>query len=305
MRCLNCGRELLKKPGAGRSPKYCSPKCMGEYRKRAVSPKYSKICAQCGTEFQTNYKSQKYCSTECGHEAHRGRTVYTKICLYCGKEFTTIHPKYRYCSSTCGSRHAADQRRGEYFCEYCGKPRYSDHPGRTRYCSVECARKAQAIEAYSRKKEHEAERQAAHIKVCPQCKRIFVAEFMHQQYCSSECRTAMNDNIKRERAVEAYIPRSFVCAECGKLVTTEYGHTRTVYCSDECMNKAMKRDCKENRKRQMETAFVEPVWLWKTYERYDGICAICGLPVPTTKARRTSGRQPGITSFRCRKAGCI
>lgn len=94
----------------------------------------------------------------------------------------------------------------------------------------------------------------------------------------------MNDNIKRERAVEAYIPRSFVCAECGKPVTTEYGHTRTVYCSDECMNKAMKRDCKENRKRQMETAFVEPVWLWKTYERYDGICAICGLPVPHDKS---------------------
>ena len=54
------------------------------------------------------------------------------------------------------------------------------------------------------------------------------------------------------------------------------------YCSEKCRAKAADAKHEEKRKEQMRAAFVEPVGLKTTYRTYDGVCGICGLPVPET-----------------------
>ena len=60
---------------------------------------YKKVCAQCGKEFITNVKQQKYCSTKCKNE--HNATLYVRVCKNCGKEFTTKRENQMFCSAKC------------------------------------------------------------------------------------------------------------------------------------------------------------------------------------------------------------
>ena len=289
MICRYCGKEFEPKKRGRKNTGFCCHKCSDAWRKHNVydliPKKFTKQCEFCSNEFQTNSEGQKYCSTQCVHDARKtGRTVYSKICLYCGKEFATIYKKYKYCTSTCASRHAADLRRGEYFCEYCGKPRHSDHPNRNRFCSRECAAKNKVLQYLPIKLKREQEQQEAyfnaHQKTCAVCGEEFQAKVMYQKYCSPQCKNTLYSAISHDRNLANFIPTTFVCAECGTVVTTTLNHQRTAYCSDKCAAKHHKRDYMKRRSQQMAECFVEPVELKTTYKSYKGVCGICGLPVP-------------------------
>jgi len=289
MVCRYCGSEFEPKKRGRKNTGFCCKRCADNWRthnKYNLTPKrYTKACAQCGAEFRTNREEQKYCSKECGHAANRtGRTVYTKTCLYCGHEFQTIYKDHKYCSSTCAARDAGEKRKGEYFCEYCGKPRWSDHPNRNRFCSRECADKNRVLQylpvKYQRAKEAREQREAALQRLCPECGVWFRAASLRQHYCSPQCQYKHALEESHKSYVENFQPRLFTCQECGKVVTTSPNDTRRYFCSDECSDKNWKRKYKRNRKKQLREAFVEEVDLWKVYERDQGICTVCGLPVP-------------------------
>jgi hypothetical protein len=287
MICRYCGCEFEPKKRGRKNGGFCCKKCADNWRKRNVydlMPKrYTKTCEYCGSEYTTNRENQKYCSVKCRGLAHRtGRTVYDKTCLYCGTPFQTIDPKHKYCTSACAARHAGDQRRGRYFCEYCGKPRYSDHPNRNRFCSRACADKARMLKSLPDQLEKEQQYENAHRKVCPKCGKEFQTNTLQRIYCSAECMYNARLKVLRDEYAEAYQPRSFVCSECGKPVTTVLGDTHKVYCSTACAKRAENREHRRVRKEQMQRAFVEPVGLKTTYRTHQGWCAICGLPVPPT-----------------------
>lgn len=278
MVCRNCGKEFEPSKRGRKNTGFCSEKCYSNWRRHnvyAILPKkYKRTCQHCGNEFETNSKTQKYCSVECSHEAQKGRTVYDKECLYCGEPFQTIYPKYKFCSSACASRWAAEQRRGEYFCEYCGKPRHSDHPNRNHYCSPECARKARAIKTAAKYIDEREMWERKHLRECQVCHKTFVSRTGLAAFCSEEC----------YQIAKSLAHTEFVCAECGRVVSKPVGDKRKKYCSERCMRKAQSREYKAKRAEQMMAAFIEPVYLEAVYHNAKGICEICGLPVPNNSA---------------------
>ncbi len=69
----------------------------------------TKICAECGRKYESNYPSSKYCSNECGakaqlrqqRESYRAkRKMIKKICVVCGKVITKPN-RTKYCSDAC------------------------------------------------------------------------------------------------------------------------------------------------------------------------------------------------------------
>lgn len=207
---------------------------------------------------------------------------YRKECPFCKKEFITKHKNTRFCSSTCAARLAGEKRRGTYKCQYCEGLIHSDHPGKRKYCSRECARLDRIKDGMLKKQAKQIEWEKEHTKICPICKKQFIANNKLAMYCSDECCYEGQLKNKREEWRANYTPRTFACAECGKLVVTECGSTRTLYCSDACMNRSMKRDYKLRRAERMQKAFIENVGMRSTFRRYKGRCGICGLPVPRT-----------------------
>lgn len=288
MICKECGKDFpdTHKPGTpGRKKEFCSEECKRRFHEEHRVLKYSKVCGQCGRNFATNQKTQKYCGVDCKAAARKtGRTFYKKTCPYCGKEFETIYPLHQFCSSTCGARYTGAQRRGTYYCEYCGKPRWSDNPNRNRYCSKRCAGYAKYFGTAEKRAEMLKEKEDALNKVCPNCKKAFRAKNRLQCYCSHECQEAGQRANKREQYSMNYTSREFTCKECGKTVVTELGVRNSIYCSQACMSKAENRRYHEKRKQFMKEAFVEPVGIMSVYKRANGVCEICGLPVPNDKS---------------------
>lgn len=113
----------------------------------AKRTQYKKICEQCGAEYTTENKHQKYCSYKCRGEAQKKGQTY--ICENCGKEFF-VHdwdsrwrkndPKY--CSTDCyhlASRNAPRRVEEETrTCEQCGKPFTTKVNSGKRFCSIQC-----------------------------------------------------------------------------------------------------------------------------------------------------------------------
>lgn len=284
MICKECGKDFpdTHKPGTrGRKKEFCSDECRRKFDRERRALRYSKICEQCGKEFTTSSPKQKFCCRVCSTAASRkGRTVYKKACEYCGNEFETIHPEYRFCSNSCASKHVGEQRRGKYYCEYCGKPRWSDHPNRNRYCSPECARKARSLEAAMQHAQEKRAKEQALNKQCVNCGKTFRATTVTQRFCSEACQCENASIAAKERGMEEYVPREFICAECGRKVITSYGVKNHTYCSQKCMMRAGNRRYHHQRKQLMQTAYIEPVALQDIYNRANGVCEICGLPVP-------------------------
>lgn len=285
MICRNCGAEFELKNRGRKNTGFCCKHCADSWRQHnkydLMPKKYTKTCIHCGTVFQTNRQNQMYCTAECGHAAKRtGRTIYTKTCLYCGHEFQTINKDHKYCSSTCASRDAGDKRRGKYFCEYCGKPRWSDHPNRNRFCSRECVNKAKHLETLERQEEQRRQREKEMTRQCAFCGEIFIARQGVQRFCSGACQYVFALEEQHKRNVAKFVPTISTCLHCGKPFITTFGSRRTQYCSDKCSQGEHRDRYNETRKEQMSRAFVEPVGLKTTFKAYNGMCAICGLPVP-------------------------
>ena len=69
----------------------------------------TKICAECGKKYESNYPRSKYCSTNCGHIAEMRkqrerykakRKLVERICPVCGNVYTRVG-QAKYCSDKC------------------------------------------------------------------------------------------------------------------------------------------------------------------------------------------------------------
>jgi len=103
-------------------------------------------CTNCGQEFQSPRKEQRYCSRKCANSRNnRQRTV---ICAYCGKEFQTYKKDQRYCGHSCASFVISPQRGHKCIsirvCEYCGEEYELEYKPNQRFCSKKCASSATA-----------------------------------------------------------------------------------------------------------------------------------------------------------------
>lgn len=247
-----------------------------------ASAEYKKTCIQCGKEFMTKREAQKYCSSDCSHAARKtGRTQVTKICPHCGASFSTINKQQIFCSVRCNSQYHGKQREKEYFCEYCGKPRHSDHPNRNRFCSKECALNAKRMETQTRKEEEKKQQIIERTRLCDNCGKTFVASSKSNHFCSYDCQYEHALKMSHDKNLAAFKPEERTCPFCGAgFKTTFQGTQSQIYCSQECRKQAEHCKYNEKRKEQMQKAFVEPVGLKSTYRRYNGVCGICGLPVP-------------------------
>jgi predicted nucleic acid-binding Zn ribbon protein len=217
-------------------------------------------CVICGKEFESQ-RERKYCSKECSnkrpskHSKHKPIQSITYTCKHCGKEY---HPKARdrntYCSRECAYEDKTKR------CITCNKPITGSQSD---YCSDECKQVK---------------------RICVRCGQEFNGHKL-AVYCSDECmnKTAsikqyQYSKLKHDQNIK---PRK--CKECGNVFTPVYGLKKRTFCSDECKNRLLNREYKAIRKQQMKKAFIAPVWFKKIYVRDNGVCQICGEPVPYDK----------------------
>lgn len=62
--CWSCGDSLTKKPGRGRWPRYCSPRCKLDARPKIARGPRVADCLQCGVEFTATGRA-RFCSGAC------------------------------------------------------------------------------------------------------------------------------------------------------------------------------------------------------------------------------------------------
>ena len=150
--CEVCGREFT---AACNNAKICSDECrrlwkrVYEARNRAKTngkEMLTKTCCICKHTFVTTNKDKECCSTKCRCklelEKKKGKL---HTCPECGKIFGSNLSAAKYCSTKC--RDAAEKKRKEahhgHICAVCGKEFALEGRHSRKYCSEECAKKAQ------------------------------------------------------------------------------------------------------------------------------------------------------------------
>ena len=208
---------------------------------------------------------------------------YRKNCAACGSFFVTQNERQTCCSSECGLQ--LGRQKKYYTCQYCGEPFWKPNAFRLKYCSEECQKAARRDATIKR---HESlppvPVSRTYMRVCLWCGRKFKATRINTFCCSAECDYEDRKRKKREQWALEYQPQVFTCRECGELVETECGHTRSEFCSDECSEKYFNRTYRLRRQDQIVAAYRAPVSFRRIYARDKGICQICGLPVPYDKS---------------------
>jgi predicted nucleic acid-binding Zn ribbon protein len=303
MICSVCGKEFERIGKTGRPPKVCSPECRGKrdrerYEKRDKLPKERLICAYCEKPFETNRKKQRFCSDECRFEWRKEKDrknplAKIKICEVCGKEFPPAKlagGRQRFCSEDCSRLFRAKKKKGicivcgrEYrgrsdnkgfcsrkcvarysvenkqnVCVYCG----SEFKGKGKYCCDECLKKSKMKQ-----------------RVCLVCGKEFYATNT-QMLCSDECRRIRANQAERQTSIDEFVPKMFVCKECGVEFRTEYGKPRTVFCSDECARKNQKRASKAVRRARKKGLGCEVFDPLDVFKRDRWTCQLCGVKTP-------------------------
>ena len=157
-------------------------------------------------------------------------------------------------------------------CRYCGTEFEPKKRGRknTGFCSKHCG---------DRWRYHNSPKLSPprYRHVCACCGRPYLTDRKEQQYCSVSCasRATMQD-FHTERT----------CPICGKGFTATT--PQTVYCSEECTRRATRdREQRKRRKRRTITGDHRErrLSLDRVYREAEGVCSICGLPVPCSCER--------------------
>lgn len=159
--CLYCGQKFRHYQ---KSRKFCSRRCMNEWKKAAN--RITTTCPQCGKEFwYLESWPRKYCSNRCSGIANYGNLgrhaageSVELACEYCGKVFTrnlfeAQKTKRHFCSRKCfgkwlsqhhprGKNHPSYAGRIERTCKHCGR-KFETFPawakrGESIFCSKEC-----------------------------------------------------------------------------------------------------------------------------------------------------------------------
>lgn len=228
--------ETKQKPKAAPKPK-------PEPKRSTVE---RRICAECGQPFLVggpygNSPRSKYCSIVCKKrrdsrverekdmakrmEGHSGFAT----CKHCGKVYPVGRAgqrriNSRYCSKECKEKHndalklkrekeARKANLAEISCGWCGKPFTPGEEGgrgkRSKYCSVECSRKANDAMSNAVKRAKNAKNASEHPTVTTQCS-VCGKDFerprgKRAQVCSEECaaerrRGYMRTYMERKRA---------------------------------------------------------------------------------------------------------
>lgn len=292
--CIRCGKQIEKKPGKGRNPKFCSKQC--RWRQPRPRP-HCNTCIICGAQFNSTSKASKTCSKACNRilRTNQAERVNRPECLCegCGKTFTPAHSLTpasknagRFCSreccfasdwhrSRCRQRQAehAEEQKKDRACLRCGKTyRVSAEWKNTRFCSEAC-------------------RDKVFVCVCRFCGKDFQTRYPKVKYCSQACGLDYLDRSRPRKAGQ------FQCIECGRLATVakHFSEGRT-YCSIKCSKRATKRNARHVRRQRVNTGQPDMITIAKLMERDKGICYHCGNSVDAT-AKTPMSRAPTIDHF--------
>ena len=281
--CSFCGKTFIS-CGIGAKPKYCSGDCNAAEKlsKRGIEH----ICQQCGKAFVSVNQKAKFCSKACAGQARAKethyRTKHIKVCPVCNKSFETINKSQLCCSPECGRILGNEKKKKYNTCQHCGERFWRENAYRMKYCSPECQKAA--IRELTIERHKDDPLPVLYKRVCPECGSEFDTLYPNHIYCSDACGYQGNLRMKREQWAAEYVPRTFICKECGAEVTTSCGDTRSTFCSDKCMERFTGREGKEKRKALMKALFVKPVRFKEVYKKANGVCQICGLSVAYDKS---------------------
>ena len=213
-----------------------------------------------------------------------------KICVICGKSFTPRKSTQQCCSSPCANVKAHETRKKYAICQHCGKPFWRENAFRMKYCGKECQSVARAA---TRKPKPVS---TTYHRECVWCGSFFETTIPNKKYCTTECSYNGNLRMKREQWADRYVPKTYVCKECGTEFTTECSNTHSVFCCQSCAeknkhrrehqterHKTYMRNSKRRREQQLRQQYGGPVSYDALYRRDCGICQICGMAVHPDK----------------------
>lgn len=211
-----------------------------------------------------------------------------KICSVCGSVFMPKCSEQKYCSKPCGDKAGHELLKKYHICQNCGeKYLWTDgHPHK--FCSIKCLREWQKIH----KVESRPKEPVLYNKKCEYCGEEFSTFYSNQKYCSYECSYEANKKQHRDKWSESYVPKTYICKECGSVFTTVCGDTHHTFCCSSCAeryerriehqserHKNYMRKIRRERNKLIVKNYVEEVSYDEVFDRDGGICQICGLPV--------------------------
>jgi hypothetical protein len=219
----------------------------------------------------------------------------THTCEVCGNAFNRSlnkdgsirKTKYNLCSAKCKNRvlvlrrnpnavNRDDVRKPPCTCIWCGKAYINKRRSKTegaKYCSRECAFKAQAIDRAERAAPKYCRVHASQCKVCSKP----ILSRLPRLYCGDEC----------TRAAYSIAPSTKECNCCGNEFKPEYtGGGLSDYCSDVCRETVAasnKRVDKVRRRARLKGATIERVDPYRVFDRDRWRCKLCGTRTPKAK----------------------
>jgi hypothetical protein len=259
-----------------------------EYKKHNVT------CQKCGDEFESTSPKAKYCIGKCWGISKTGIIK----CDYCGTLYSKRDRRrynHRYCSQECGLKHNAEIRRNnseikERPCKICGKifrPRDSRDKG------IYCSKKCYGIDRRIPEHERVPEYKNVYFSQCKECGKYFTSRH-RATLCSLECRKKHYAKRSQEKATNKYISRIIICKHCGKNHITEYGRTRSSFCSDGCLKKYTGQTAKAKRRaitRGIKAENINPI---EIFMRDGWICQLCGKRTLKSKRGTYHDRAPEL-----------
>lgn len=106
--CRLCGVKVIRKPGPGRWPHYCSDECRAQAGAQKRSPvEKTNACIDCGVAIQARSKRCTHCHLNRARSQREYKSVPKEDCPICGKTFTPYRRETGYtrsCSKPCGMR---------------------------------------------------------------------------------------------------------------------------------------------------------------------------------------------------------
>jgi len=183
------------------------------------------VCERCGKVFRarmTHGRWPRFCSRKCWSPNPKKKQSY--VCKSCGKSFSRLprgKAKRRFCSRECASEAKRKQPQTRN-CENCGKP-YVPKRKTSRFCSLECAWKAQAT---------------GKNLVCAVCGKTFWATLARQRDGAECCSTACSAPLRESRTDRQLIDNR--CEECGTTFKTRPCDKRR-FCSKACAYSARRK----------------------------------------------------------------
>jgi len=223
----------------------------------------------------------------------------TRICEQCGKEYETRKPKQKYCSKKCGGEAFSDKFKGinthgikpnSYVCKHCGKaftPKASD---RITYCSRECSFEDKKA------KPREPKEKQININICVVCSKEFEGKTKKSKCCSDECTKEYRHNeyleykaskqyeLELSRKRDIYTPIILpiikkICIRCNKKFETI--HKSKLYCSDKCSEYLHKGNISKARKARV-------------FKKDNYKCKLCGKKLRMDKQDTLGSKQPHL-----------